>query len=231
MTKKKILLVEGPDDQQVVYHLLNHYGLGHLTESKQIEVMKECGVEKLLNRIPIRINNDQNQHIGFILDADVSVDQRWQAFKNRLADLKAIDMPKRPQPKGTVFKLQRADDTIVTIGLWIMPNNQESGRLENFIQHLVPTENKLWDYAQTCVENIPAYPFDFERKDSLGQASWQQKAQLHSWLAWQEEPGCPMGLAINKTFLKASVPEAEQFITWFKQLFQVEEETECTTPH
>ncbi len=45
------------------------------------------------------------------------------------------------------------------------------------------------------------------------------KAQFHTWLAWQQEPGKPMGQAITKKFLDSNSPSALQFISWVTRVF------------
>lgn len=47
------------------------------------------------------------------------------------------------------------------------------------------------------------------------------KAYLHTWLAWQEEPGKPMGQAITKKYVDAQAPHAQLLISWLRQLFEL----------
>lgn len=47
------------------------------------------------------------------------------------------------------------------------------------------------------------------------------KARLHTWLAWQEEPGKPMGLSITARYLDADALHAQQLIKWLRQLFDL----------
>ena len=42
------------------------------------------------------------------------------------------------------------------------------------------------------------------------------KAQLHTWLAWQQEPGCPYGTAMKAHFFRHDAPAAMAFVNWFK---------------
>ncbi|GAC1468243.1 MAG: hypothetical protein PVS3B1_23760 [Ktedonobacteraceae bacterium] len=46
--------------------------------------------------------------------------------------------------------------------------------------------------------------------------------RLHTWLAWQEEPGTPMGQAITKRYVDASSPHALPLISWFRRVFGLE---------
>jgi hypothetical protein len=47
----------------------------------------------------------------------------------------------------------------------------------------------------------------------------QAKAHVHTFLAWHEVPGVPMGLAITKKFLDADSPDARSFVAWLCRLY------------
>ena len=97
-----------------------------------------------------------------------------------------------------------------------MPNNRLPGILESFIAFLIPNResNPLWQYAMQCIAGIP----DDQKAFSDVRLP---KAQLHTWLAWQKEPGKPIGQAISADYLKANSKEADNFINWIKRLFQL----------
>jgi hypothetical protein len=95
-----------------------------------------------------------------------------------------------------------------------MPDNTLPGMLENFIQFLVPPDNALWPRAEECVAQIPEPERRFPPEHQI-------KAHVHTWLAWQEEPGTPLGLAITKRYLDADVPHAHQLMDWIRRLFDL----------
>jgi hypothetical protein len=47
------------------------------------------------------------------------------------------------------------------------------------------------------------------------------KAQIHSWLAWQEPPGRQLHNAIMEKMLTNQPPLLQSFISWFRDLFSV----------
>ena len=47
------------------------------------------------------------------------------------------------------------------------------------------------------------------------------KAVLHTWLAWQEEPGLPYGTAMRARFFRGDSPAAQAFVTWFRKVFNI----------
>lgn len=45
------------------------------------------------------------------------------------------------------------------------------------------------------------------------------KVRIHTWLAWQEDPGRPMGYAIGRGFLDPNAPSAIALVSWVRRLF------------
>jgi len=95
-----------------------------------------------------------------------------------------------------------------------MPDNQLPGILEDFIGFLVPQGDLLWTRAADCLKSIP---LEQRRFTSAKQA----KAHIHTWLAWQEEPGTPFGSAITKRYLDADALHAQKLMNWVKRLFDL----------
>jgi hypothetical protein len=93
-----------------------------------------------------------------------------------------------------------------------MPDNELEGILEDFVAFLVPTGDSLWPYAKECVQQIP------DRRFGLHQ---QSKADIHTWLAWQAEPGRPLGLAIQSRYLDPNAPHAQKLVGWLRRLFEI----------
>ena len=49
--------------------------------------------------------------------------------------------------------------------------------------------------------------------------NYRSKALIHTWLAWQEDPGTPLGLAVTKRYLDGDHALAQQFVQWLLRLF------------
>jgi hypothetical protein len=98
-------------------------------------------------------------------------------------------------------------------GVWIMPDNQTNGMLEYFIKFLIPDKDELLPIANDTLNQI-------EHK-SLNKYKnlHRPKALIHTWLAWQEEPGSPMGSAITKRYLDTSSEICDKFVKWLSELF------------
>ncbi len=93
-----------------------------------------------------------------------------------------------------------------------MPNNSLPGLRADFVAFLVPDGDRLFDHAKTVVDDLN----DEDRRFSPRHVA---KVQIHTWLAWQADPGTPLGLAITKQYLDAEAALARGFMTWLRRLF------------
>jgi hypothetical protein len=101
----------------------------------------------------------------------------------------------------------------IKVGVWLMPNNEMSGMIEDFINFLVPEADELLPIVKTHLENIES--------QKLNQYSeiHRSKAKIYSWLAVQETSGMPVGLAITKRYLNTDEATCQVFIVWLRRLF------------
>lgn len=93
-----------------------------------------------------------------------------------------------------------------------MPDNQTKGILEDFLHFLVPTGSLLFSHVKSSVAGVPEGERRFSQLD-------QPKAIIHTWLAWQKEPGKPLGTAITAKFLDPNVAQVDVLVAWLKGLF------------
>ena len=49
----------------------------------------------------------------------------------------------------------------------------------------------------------------------------RRKAEIHTWLAWQDEPGKQLHEAVHHRVLDPEKPESRPFVGWFRRLFRV----------
>lgn len=199
--KPYALLVEGNDDLHVISALMMHYQVPEVFD------IWDCqGISPLLEAIPAHLL--LRQRLGIVADADEQVDRRWREIRAILLDQGYEAIPNDPLVRGTIIRSPGKP----MVGIWLMPNNTLPGKLEDFIKFLVPPADRLWQVALDAVDEVPDCPQRFRPIDS-------SKAQVHTWLAWQEEPGIPMGRAITRRFLDAQVAEVDTFVAWMRDLF------------
>jgi len=206
----KKLLVEGNDDQHVIWALCEKNKL-----KENFDVIDCGGIEKLNNEIEVRLKSTDIldfDTLGIIIDADSDINKRWSTLKKMLIQ-KGFNLTNELPPSGLVYK--NAEE--VKIGIWIMPNNNLNGMLEDFIRFLVPKNDLLLPIANETLEQI--------EKQNLNQYNTIHKSKtlIHTWLAWQEDPGTPMGLSITKKYLTTDEETCNKFVNWLKELFKPEE--------
>ena len=199
------LLVEGKNDLHVVSALCKLYDI---PETFSV-ITPGDGVEDLLKSIPTRLKTSESEILGIMLDADQDIKSRWASVCSKLVQAGYSDLPKEPDENGTIIEREK----MPRVGVWIMPNNKLSGMLEDFVSYLLPDDDKLGTKAKKVLaeieaENLNKYP-DIHH----------QKAFIHTWLAWQETPGQPMGLAITAHALAHDKEIAQKFVGWLNRLF------------
>lgn len=181
-TQENVVLVEGKDDLNVVAHLLRRH-LNIEDVKQRLNIQDKQSVDKLLRDLRNDLQRSELKRLGIIVDADTDIEARWAAIRDRLLNLADIEInvPEKLTAEGLVFDAKR-QDRVVKVGVWVMPDNQLPGILEDFIAFLVPPGDKLWPRMKQCIADIPQAERRFipER---------QSKAEIHTWLAWQEEPG------------------------------------------
>ena len=116
--------------------------------------------------------------------------------------------PIAPDPAGTVI----GHEDLPRVGVWIMPNNTLPGMLEDYLCYLVPEGDTLFERARRCVDEIPV-----EERRFI--AAHFTKALIHTWLAWQDDPGTPFGQAITKRYFDPDGPHVQALLDWLTRLF------------
>ena len=206
MAGRKVLLVEGTDDEHVMKHICTNRGIPHLDEVKTHGSYKE-----LLKAIPVQINlsEEEGDIVGVVIDADSDLCARWQSVHDRLVKVGYRDVRNAPDPNGTI--VDPPDNSLLPkAGVWIMPDNKTAGILEDFLDSLIPQSDALRAHARCSVDSLPEQHFSDNDRP---------KALIHTWLAWQKEPGRPYGTAITAGFLDPDLPRADVLASWLERLF------------
>lgn len=152
------------------------------------------------------------ERLGVIVDANGNASGRWEAIRQRCAsDLPDMgDLLEQIPAEG--FVRQRADGS--WLGVWIMPDNRQQGAVEEFLLDLVPDgATELVEYARHSVEGAR------ERGAPLRDVD-VTKSVVHTWLAWQEEPGPQLHEAVMRRLLDPQHPQSQAFVSWLSRLFE-----------
>lgn len=204
------LLVEGIDDKYSVIELLKRHGLDWDQPGNSAPYVHSVdGVDNFASLLPLFIKGTYKR-VGIVVDADLDLDARWKSMARHF-EAANIEFPRIKRAQSTIVSLPDEDRHF---GVWMMPDNQASGGLEDFLASLVPPADPCWAYSEEATTRARELGAAFSELHYL-------KARLHTWLAWQEKPGLPFGSAIHAHYFDHDTPMARLFITWFCDLFDV----------
>jgi hypothetical protein len=194
-----LVLVEGPDDQEVCRHLVSP------GEFDTFEFKSAGGYRRLLNSIRKGLKQSDLEALAIVVDADDDLKRRWAELSDKIRKSGYQRCPDQPSPLGTIV----TEGGKPLIGIWIMPDNSTSGSLEHFAADLISKSDPLWPRAQRTVDDIPLEHRPFTE-------TTLPKVKIHTWLAWQEEPGTKMGGAIRRKYFDSRSERAELFVSWLR---------------
>jgi hypothetical protein len=199
----KMLIVEGDDDEHVIYSLAVHYNF----PVGLFQVRNEGGIGNVIIAAEVAGQDPKVQTLGILVDADTDVQKRWNEILGGLRRGGFTNLPAIPDPNGTII----TETGKPRVGIWLMPDNKLPGMLEDFVGNLISnaTSNNLWQLSEKCLTEAQAFSADIP----------DAKGRIYTYLAWQKEPGKPLGQAITARYLDATQPKAKEFADWLLFLF------------
>ncbi len=198
-SEERVLIVEGQDDLHVVRHL----SLSD-PEMPPFCIREKHSVAELLSSIRGEILVEGRTAVGILVDANDDPKARWQAVAHRIRAA-GIEPPSSPDPDGTII------DGAPRVGVWLMPDNESPGELEDFIAEMVPPGDAVWPLSEAYIDGIP----EADRKFVAGKTL---RAKVHAWLATRKEPR-RMGSAIGAKDLDTDVEVSQELLRWLRRLF------------
>lgn len=221
---KQRLLTEG-NDIHLILQVCAKHGLTQPTgfqskkEFEQFFAIKSRGGQPLgknevLDSVDEVAKTADLQAFAIIVDADADVLSTWQSVCDRLKNVGYSELPVSPGTSGTVHTDINPD--LPKVGIWIMPDNQNPGEIEDFFLLFLDPKDALAGFALSTVQTL------IDRKQNLFAETDRSKAQVHTWLAWQKEPGRSMGVAVKSKWVDAEHDIAVRFVSWFNRVFELE---------
>lgn len=212
-----ILLVEGNSDKWVIPEFIEQNGIKWEIKPKEyiVKIKVKDSKEQLLNQenINTELKGRGVKSLGIVVDADENPEGRKQRIKQIYKSLgKTSD--DNVTKDGLIFELESG----IKFGIWMMPDNQNQGMLETFLSYLItennPEDDHLWQYTQEVVKEA-------RQKGATYKEVHSDKAKIHTWLAWQDEPGRQLHQAIEYKILNPKHPLGQSFFRWFKELYNL----------
>lgn len=210
---QKVLLVEGKQDVRVIPELIEANGIDWGTKKNPIVYIRDYdGYQKLVDPdvIATELQASGLSALGIMIDADDNPRGRWQSIRS--ASLKSIpDIPETLPEGGLIHTAPNG----IKFGVWIMPDNQMRGMLETFLTYMLPDGNELlWQFAQEVAREAKS-------KGAVFTDTNFDKANIYTWLAWQNPPGRQLHQAIMERILNPKHSKAQGFVNWFKALYSL----------
>jgi hypothetical protein len=213
------LVVEGDDDKFVTIELLGRHGAQWGSHEKGADehlpfVKSANGIGPL--REVIAVQAKSRRRLGMIFDADLEAGDAWTKVRDKLRKIQ--DPPEWLSPiLARIPNLLPAEGLVIeqdrrALGVWVMPDNGARGALEEFLVDLVPSGDVHWEHARASVGAAMS-------RGVLFPPQYRSKAEVHTWLAWQREPGVPLGRAVKSAYFRHDSAGAAAFVAWFQRMF------------
>ena len=198
---RRVLLVEGRNDKHVVEHIY----WKRFASEPPFAVRDKEGFSRLSETIGPELKAPEREVVGIIVDANDDLTARWTAVTDRLRTACPGIEIGDPAPEGTIVRSEPR------VGIWLWPDNESGGELEDFVAEMVPDDDPVWPLSRCYIQGIPVE----HRPFSEGKAA---RAEIHAWLATRREPRW-MGSAIRTGDLKVDGVLAKRFASWLESLF------------
>ena len=205
--------MEGGTDKRVIPYLIEAHDVAWESDGQPVvHIDDKGGLEQLLKRglLEAELRASGLEALGVIVDANGDAGARWNEVRSRCAS----EFPNLPEriPEGGLVTVHTDGQRF---GVWIMPNNRFSGMLEDFLAGLIPEDAQpLYRLAEESVSRAIECGAPFRPVH-------QAKAEIHTWLAWQDEPGKQLHQAVDHRVLDPAKSECRPFVAWFRSLFEV----------
>ena len=182
------------------------------TDGPVVYIEEHGGVDELLQPgvIEAELKASGLEALGVMVDADGDARNQWERIKTRCHN-QFTGLPEEIPTSGLIISSSDGP----SFGVWIMPNNRFAGMLEDFLIQLIPDDcQNLYNLVERCVSEAADSGAPFKPVH-------RTKAELYTWLAWQDEPGKQLHQAVHHRVLDPGKPESQSFVTWFRALFNV----------
>ncbi|MYD85877.1 MAG: hypothetical protein F4Y14_06670 [Acidobacteria bacterium] len=208
------LLVEGETDKCVIPYLMEKHGIAWPDEQGEYPVCIEAcgGIDEILKPevIESELANSSLEALGVVVDANGDAGARWNGVRTWCSS-EFADLPEQIPAEGVEVVLSAG----LRFGVWIMPDNRFTGILEDFLVRLIPDDSRrLYELATNSVA-------DAKRNGAPFRDVHVRKAEIHTWLAWQDPPDLRLHEAVERTVLDPARADSRTFVNWFRGLFRV----------
>ncbi len=218
ISDERLLYVEGVNDQWVIISLKEQYG--HKEDDVKFKGMGNF--DKAIDAFSMTLSNPKvTKRLGLIVDADSDISA---ARKKVISEFKrnGINITEKDMiaADGFIKDVTNTSGAVLRVGVWIMPDNINTGRLEDFLFKKIDPKDDLFiqvDPALVNLENTAkANP---KVAGKMYTPIHRDKAKLHTYIAWSSHPDVSMGVAVQANLFPIESNEETLFKAWFENLF------------
>jgi hypothetical protein len=218
---ERLLLVEGMADKRFFEAVCKLQGLD---TNVQVAPPMEVGghynsKEGVFNHLSVlikQLGDGRLKRLGLVVDADYKAEYGL-GFERTVDRVTEIVTPfgfglarnvGKPQG-GLVFQ---HSDGLADLGLWVMPDNQKEGMLEDWIKDcIIQAEQLLFQHATKVIESLAQPKF---------KSIHRSKAEVATWLAWQETPGHGLYYALKEQLLDPNNTLFLGLTSWLAHMYR-----------
>ena len=225
--KRKIpnlLLVEGSNDKSFFEKVCKKYNINTNIQvstpvdwvpSNQGGFNSKQGVINSLDVFLPMLEDEESsiKKIAIVIDSDINGDNNGgfissiQQIKNKASE---YNYANRHTYKNGGVEIPHNDPQMSSLGIWIMPNNKDDGTIENWIKDkIINTEQEAFSHACSVVSELKNKKFT---TNSI------IKAEIATWLAWQNQPGRTIAYTLKEgeELIDINNDDFKIFIKWLK---------------
>ena len=217
-SSKHVLLVEGQDDKHFVWQLCKKVNFPFQPQRSKVDfdigvngkvfqVLDKGNRTDLIGSLQLELKAPNRMTVGILMDSDENVMDCWKVLGQELAQ-SGVHLPSSPEAAGTVIP---GCGRIPRTGIWLMPDNQSPGELEDFVWTMIPNGDSVLPLSKDYIGKISESDRRFRKEKN-------RKAVLYAWLAARKEPG-RMGAAVGASDLEVNVQSCSKFLCWLERLF------------
>ena len=205
----KLLLVEGRSDSNFVRSLCSQ-----LQDIPTFDIRVCGGIDNLIRVIKQEAKVPHREVLGVLADANERIEKRRDDLLQRfVATGVDVSLSSAMRPETTMEVEPPVGIRLERIGIWLLPDNQSLGELENLVAEMIGSHDCVWPLAGEYINCIPDEYRKFDPSDQKA-----EKARVYAWLATRRKPGL-IGKAVAKE-LELDGEVVSRFVAWLRKLFR-----------
>ena len=218
ISKERLLYVEGPNDKWVLISLKDQYG--HPEDDIYIGDKGNC--DKAITAFGTTISNPiVTKRLGIIVDADTDISSARQKIITELHNNNiSIAENELTRAGGYIKDIVNQSSSPLRIGVWIMPDNINAGRLEDFLfKKINPVDDLFVQVDPALISLEETAKVNAKVAEKMYTQTHRDKAKLHTYISWSTHPDVSMGIAVKANLFPIESAEEKLFKNWLEELF------------